>query len=45
MLAADFVRVTIHDTKDLDASTIIAKFKERDISCILNAKEDFSIEV
>jgi hypothetical protein len=45
MLAADFVRITIHDTKDLEGSTIITKFKKRDISYILNAKGDISNEV
>lgn len=44
MLAADFVRVAIHDTKDLEASVIIAKFRKRDLSYIANADEDFSIE-
>eukprot|EP00250_Pteridium_aquilinum_P007466 c17176_g1_i1 orf=398-3802(+) len=44
MLAADFVRVAIHGTKDLEASVIIQKFKKRDFSYIVNAKEDFLLE-
>lgn len=44
MLAADFVRVAIHGTKDLEASIVLQKFKKRDISYILNAKENFLME-
>lgn len=43
MLAADFVRVAIHGTKDLESSVIASKFKRRDLSYITNAKEDFLI--
>lgn len=45
MLAADFVRVAIHGTKDLEASVILQKFKKRDFSYIVNAKENFLMEV
>ncbi|KAH7404590.1 hypothetical protein KP509_15G033300 [Ceratopteris richardii] len=44
ILAADFVRVAIHNTHDLEASVIIQKFKKRDISHIMNAKESFWME-
>lgn len=44
MLAADFVRVAIHGTKDLEASVILQKFKKRDFSYIVNAKENFLME-
>ncbi|MCO5597436.1 hypothetical protein L7F22_051514 [Adiantum nelumboides] len=44
MLAADFVRIAIHGTKDLEASVILQKFKKRDFDAVMNSKEDFWME-
>ncbi|KAI5080569.1 hypothetical protein GOP47_0003752 [Adiantum capillus-veneris] len=44
MLAADFVRIAIQGTKDLESSVILQKFKKRDFAFVMSAKEDFWME-